>query len=78
MSAVADSLRDEPTSPAELHRRMDVEIAKLIAETAKINAETSRINREAQAYPWLPILTATLGSTGIIGAIVAIIIAFHR
>ncbi len=68
----------DPLATETLHRKMDVEIAKLIAETSKIIAETSRINREANTYPWLPILTATLGSTGIIGAIVAIVIAFHK
>jgi hypothetical protein len=61
-----------------LHRRMDAELEKLLAEISKISAETSRINRETSTYPWLPILTATLGSTGIIGAIVALLIAFHR
>ena len=61
-----------------LHRRMDIEISKMLAETAKLNAETSRINRETSTYPWLPILTTVLGSTGVIGAIVALIIAFHR
>lgn len=65
-------------SPEMLHRKMDAEISKLLAETAKLNAETGRINREANAYPWLPIMTTVLGSTGVIGAIVALVIAFHK
>jgi hypothetical protein len=73
----ATNLDDQPATES-LHQKMDGEIAKLIAETAKIIAETSRINREASTYPWLPILTAALGSTGIIGAIVAIVIGFHK
>jgi hypothetical protein len=75
---MSDVTVDSVPDPADLHRRMDVEIAKLVAETAKITAETSRLNREMSTYPWLPILTATIGSTGLIGAIVALVIAFHR
>ena len=77
---------------ADLHRKMDAEIAKLIgesskmatensklaAETAKLAAETAKINAELRAYPWLPLATTLLGSTGLIGAIVAILIAFHK
>lgn len=62
---------DDAEDRAALHRKMDAEIAKLVAETAKINAE-------ARAYPWLPLATAIMGSTGVIGAVVAILIAFHR
>ncbi len=63
---------------AALHRRMDVEIAKLVAETSKISAETSRINSELKTYPWLPIFTTVMGSAGLIGAIVALVVAFHH
>lgn len=61
-----------------LHEKINAEISRLLAATAKINAETSRINRETSTYPWLPLMTTVLGSTGVIGAIVAIIIAFHK
>jgi hypothetical protein len=61
-----------------LRRKIDAELSKLVAEIAKISAETSRINRETSTYPWLPILITTLGSTGVIGAIVALIVAFHK
>jgi hypothetical protein len=61
-----------------LHQRMNAEISKLLAETSKLNAETSRINAENSTYPWLPILTMILGSTGMIGAVVALVVAFHR
>jgi len=61
-----------------LHRKMDAELAKLLAEISKISAETSRINRETSTYPWLPLLTTAMGSTGLIGAIAALIIAFHH
>jgi hypothetical protein len=54
-----------------LHRKMDAEIAKLLAETAKLNAETGTI-------PWLPLFTTVLGSTGVIGAIIALVVAFHK
>lgn len=87
---------DEPADRAALHRKMDAEIARLVAETAKINAEarvfplkveaelaklnveTAKLQAEARAYPWLPLATAIMGSTGVIGAVVAILIAFHR
>jgi len=65
-------------APETLHIKMDAEISKLLAETAKLNAETGRINRETSSYPWLPILTTVLGSTGVIGAIVALVVAFHK
>ncbi len=74
--ATTDAL-PEP-DPALLHRKMDAEIAKLLAEISKISAETSRINRETRAYPWLPLATAFIGSTGMIGAIVALVVAFHK
>jgi hypothetical protein len=61
-----------------LHRRMDAELAKLLAEISKISAETSRINRETSTYPWLPLITSILSGTGLIGAIAALIIAFHK
>lgn len=54
-----------------LHRKMDAEIAKLVAETARINAES-------RGYPWLPLITTLMGSTGVIGAIVALVVAFHK
>jgi len=63
---------------AALHNRIDIEIAKLVAETAKISAETSRINSELRVFPWLPILTAAIGSGGLVGGIVALAVAFHR
>jgi hypothetical protein len=82
---MTEGMYDAGGDRSELHRRMDLEIARLLAETSKlsaetskISAETSRINREMSSYPWLPIMTATLGSTGVIGAIVALVIAFHR
>lgn len=73
----------------ELHRRMDAEISAIIAgaeksraETAKISAETSRINEENKHYPWMAILALVMptvfGSIGIIGAIVALVVAFHK
>ena len=62
----------------DLHRKMDAEIAKLIGESSKLAAETAKINAELRAYPWLPLATTMLGSTGLIGAIVAILIAFHH
>lgn len=74
--ATADMLPE--ADPALLHRKMDAELAKLLAEISKISAETSRINRETWAYPWLPLATAFLGSTGLIGAIVALVVAFHK
>lgn len=49
---------------ADLHRKMDAEISKLLAEQ--------------RSCPWLPLITATIGNTGLIGSIVALIIAFHR
>ena len=58
--------------------KMLAETSKLSSETAKISAETSRINRENSTHPWLPILTGAIGSTGIIGAIIALIIAVHK
>jgi hypothetical protein len=61
-----------------LHRRMDAELAKLLAEISKISAEPSRINRAASTYPWLPLITSVLSGTGLIGAIAALIIAFHK
>jgi len=57
---------------------MDAELAKLLAEISKSSAETSRINREASTYPWLPLITSVLSGTGLIGAIAALIIAFHK
>ncbi len=61
-----------------LRRKIDAELAKLVAEISKISAETSRINRETSTYPWLPILSTVLSGTGLIGAIAALVIAFHR
>lgn len=77
---MSDATADTPPEPDpdSLHRKMDAEIAKLLAEISKISAETSKINREAQAYPWLPLATAFIGSTGMIGAIVALVVAFHK
>ena len=63
---------------ADLHRKMDAEIANLVAQTAKLTAETSKLLAEQRSCPWLPLITATIGSTGLIGSIVALIIAFHR
>jgi hypothetical protein len=81
-SIMTDAIYDSEAARSELHRKMDIEIAKLVAETSKINAETSRINQEMATYPWLPILmssmTAILGSTGVIGAIVALVIASRK
>ncbi len=62
---------EEARSAADLHRKMDAEIAKLIAET-------SWINNENRAWPWFPLPTATIGNAGLIGAAVAIVIAFRR
>lgn len=67
---------------ADLHRKMDAEIAKLIGESTKLTAEstrlaaeTAKLNAELRACPWLPLATTPFGSTGLIGAIV---VAFHR
>lgn len=76
-------------SPEMLHRKMDAEIynslaltAKLNAETAKISAETSRINQDIKAHPWMPLVLAlvpaALGGAGVVGAIVALVVAFHK
>ena len=74
-----------PADRADLHRKMDAEIAKLIgessklgAETAKLSAETAKLNAELRSYPWLPLATTIMGSTGLIGAIAAILIALHK
>jgi hypothetical protein len=61
-----------------LHRRVDAGLEKRLGEVSKISAETSRINRETSTYPRLPILTATLGSIGVIAAIVTLITMFHK
>ena len=60
-----------PADRADLRRKMDAEIAKLSAETAKLNAKL-------RSYPWLPLATTIMGSTGLIGAIAAILIALHK
>ncbi len=62
---------EDARSAADLHRRMDAEIAELIAET-------SRINNGNRAWPWFPLLTATIGNAGLIGAAVALVIAFRH
>jgi len=72
MPFMTDITAEEAASAAaDLHRKMDAEIAKLIAET-------SRINNENRAWPWFPLLTATIGNAGLIGAAVALVIAFRR
>ena len=60
-----------PADRADLHRKMDAEIAKLSAETARLNAKL-------RSYSWLPLATTIMGSTGLIGAIAAILIALHK
>ncbi len=54
----------ESTEAKLLHRKMDVEIAKMMAEISKISAETSRINEEKRLHPWIPIVIAVFGSGG--------------
>ncbi len=65
-----------------MNEKFNAEISKLLAETAKISAETSRLNQEHSTYPWMPlviaIIPAILGSTGVIGAIIALVIAYHK
>jgi hypothetical protein len=86
---MSETTADEPITREMLHKRMDVEIAKLIGETSKLNAETSklvaetgRINREAVAYPWLPIIAAIVGNAGLSGIIAAVVasvvVALHH
>ena len=67
-----------PADRADLHRKMDAEIAKLIGESAKLSAETAKLNAELRSYPWLPLATTIMGSTGRIGAIAAILVALHK
>lgn len=50
---------------AEDGRRVDAEIAKLIAETAKLNAETIKLATENRWYP------AVVGAGAMAGAIAA-------
>ena len=45
-----------PADRADLHRKMDAEIAKLIGESAKLNAELS-------PYPWLPLATTLVAAS---------------
>lgn len=46
---------DENTS-----KKVDAEIANLIAETGKMNAETARLNGDNRYYPIIVTATATL------------------
>ena len=85
ISATTTDVLDDSAS---LHRKMDAEIARLIAESGKLNAEngklqaeTSKLNRELRFFPWLPLATVVLGSTGVIGllsGVAALIIALHK
>ncbi|MGD1955651.1 MAG: hypothetical protein ACFBZ9_10545 [Sphingomonadales bacterium] len=50
----------------EAARRVDAEIAKLIAETARINAETDKIRLEKAFYPMVEASGATLALIGIV------------
>jgi len=62
-----------------LHRKIDVEIMKMVDESAKIRAETMRINEERRLHPWVPFMMAILGSAGfyaLIGAFTAYSVAF--
>ena len=74
-----------PADREDLHRKMDVEIAKLIGEssklgeeTAELSAETAKLNAELCSYPWLPLATTIMGSTALIGAIATILIALNK
>jgi L-cystine uptake protein TcyP (sodium:dicarboxylate symporter family) len=59
-------------SSAALHRKMDAEIAKLVAET-------SRINNENRAWPWVPLMIAAIGNAGVTGVVAAAVLAaLHR
>ena len=64
-------LLDQEMKQAEL-RKVDAEIANLIATAAKLNAETEKLSRETR---WYPILIVT-GMFAAIGAVLAAIVKF--
>lgn len=48
-------------------RKVETEIAELMATTTKLNAETAKISKEAQYYPWVIVVSAAIG-----GAVVGV------
>ena len=52
---------DEQTS-----KKVDAEIANLIAETGKMNAETAKLNSENRYYPIIVTATATLALVAVV------------
>ena len=58
-----------PTMDAKTSHRVDVEIAKIIAESSKLIAETGKLNAEAAKFhrerAWYPVvlMTTAVGAT---------------
>jgi hypothetical protein len=58
---------EDARSAADMHRKMDAEIA-----------ETIRINAQSRVWPWFPLLIAVIGNAGLTGIVVAVVVALTR
>ena len=62
---------------AELHRKMDAEIARLVSDGCRLSNKTATL-RGPHTYRWLPITCVLLAIVGFMGRVSDLLIALHR
>ena len=58
--------QENKTMDEQTSKKVDAEIANLIAETGKMNAETAKLNSENRYYPIIVTATATLALVAVV------------
>ena len=58
--------QENKTMDEQTSKKVDAEIANLIAETGKMNVQTARLNSENRYYPIIVTATATLALVAVV------------